>query len=135
VKDKDSRQAFMRFNNISHQFEGVKDLPCTFIGIFHIRDNKLNFTIEMRSNDIVKGLIHDEPSFTLFQWLMLLKLKPTYPELKLGTYTHIANSLHLYETDFELTEKRLKARIVPNQFPMPQDWHVIKSGDIDVCIE
>lgn len=135
VADKDSRQAFMRFNNTSHQYVGVKDLPCTFIGIFHIRNNKLNFTIEMRSNDIVKGLIHDEPSFTLFQWLMYLRLKPTYPDLELGTYTHIANSLHLYETDFELTEKRLKAGIVPNHFPMPNNWKVIKSTDVDVLIE
>lgn len=130
VADKDSRQAFIRFNNTSHQYAGVKDLPCTFIGIFHIRNNKLNFTIEMRSNDIVKGLIHDEPSFTLFQQLMYLKLKPTYPELELGTYTHIANSLHLYECDFELTEKRLAAGLVENQIPMPNDWRVIKSNDI-----
>lgn len=64
--DKDSRQAFMRYNNTSHQFVGNKDLPCTFIQIFHIRDNKLYSTVEMRSNDIVCGLVHDLPSFTLF---------------------------------------------------------------------
>ena len=134
--DKDSRQAFMRFNNTSHQYEGVKDLPCTFIGIFHIRDNKLNFTIEMRSNDIVKGLIHDEPSFTLFQWLMFKKLQDTvYPDLELGTYTHIANSLHLYETDFELTKKRLDAGLVENHFTMPEDWRVVKSEDVAVLVD
>ena len=51
--DKDSRQAFMRYNNTNHQFDKVKDLPCTFIQIFHIRNNKLDSTIMMRSNDIV----------------------------------------------------------------------------------
>ena len=128
--DKDSRQAFMRFNNISHQYEGVKDLPCTFVEIFHIRDNKLHATIEMRSNDIVKGLAHDVPSFTLFQYLMYLRLKEAYPELELGTYTHISHSLHIYEEDFELIKKRLNVGIEENSFPMPQNWHVIKSDDI-----
>lgn len=128
--DKDSRQAFMRFNNTSHQYEGVKDLPCTFVEIFHIRGNKLHATIEMRSNDIVKGLAHDVPSFTLFQYLMYLRLKEVYPELELGTYTHISHSLHIYEEDFELIKKRLDVGIEENAFPMPQNWHVIKSDDI-----
>ena len=29
--DKDSRQSFMRYNNTSHQYDGNKDVPCTFI--------------------------------------------------------------------------------------------------------
>lgn len=120
----------MRFNNTSHQFDGVKDLPCTFVEIFHIRDNKLHATIEMRSNDIVKGLAHDVPSFTLFQYLLYLRLKEVYPMLELGTYTHISHSLHIYEEDFELIEKRLNVGIEANSFPMPKNWHVIKSDDI-----
>lgn len=133
--DKDSRQAFMRFNNMQHQYEGVKDLPCTFIMLFHIRGNQLHATIDMRSNDIVKGLIHDEPSFTLFQHLMLLRLREVYPDLQMGTYTHISHSLHLYEPDFELTKKRLSSQIIPNRCPMPNDWHVIKSADAAELVE
>lgn len=92
----------MRYNNTSHQFDGNKDLPCTFIQIFHIRDNKLFSTVMMRSNDIQTGTLHDIPSFTLFQHLMYIKLKELcYPELELGAYTHIANSFHCYERDFE----------------------------------
>lgn len=128
-KDKDSRQSFMRFNNTSHQYDGVKDLPCTFVMMFHIRNNKLYATVTMRSNDIVKGLIHDEPSFTLFQYLMYLRLKEIYPELQLGSYTHLSHSLHLYEPDFDLTAKRLQNKIIPNSFPMPANWNVIKSDD------
>lgn len=133
--DKDSRQAFMRFNNTSHQFEGVKDLPCTFVEIFHIRDNKLHAMIDMRSNDIVKGLAHDVPSFTLFQYLMYLRLKEVYPELELGTYTHLSHSLHVYECDFDLTKRRLETGIEENGIPMPNNWHIIKSADVDVLIE
>lgn len=98
----------MRFNNTSHQIEGVKDFPCTFIMIFHIRDNKLCATVEMRSNDIICGLVHDLPSFTLFQYLMFLRLREAkYSDLELGTYTHIDNSLHVYERDFELVKNRI----------------------------
>ena len=58
-KDKDSRQAILHFNNSSHQVLGVKDFPCTMYGIFNIRNNILNFSIYMRSNDLVMGLPTD----------------------------------------------------------------------------
>lgn len=133
--DKDSRQAFMRYNNTSHQFDGNKDLPCTFIQMFHIRDNKLHSTVEMRSNDIIKGTTYDIPSFILFQQLMYLRLKETYSELELGSYTHFANSLHAYSSDFELIEKRLQNKIISNGYPMPNDWRCIKSDDISKCFD
>lgn len=106
--DKDSRQAFMRFNNTTHQYEGNKDVPCTFIMTFHIRNNKLNATVEMRSNDLIKGTTYDIPSFILFQRLMLLRLREVYPDLGMGFYEHFNSSFHLYSTDFELVEKRLQ---------------------------
>ena len=133
--DKDSRQAFMRFNNTNHQYDGNKDVPCTFLQLFHIRNNKLNTTVEMRSNDIIKGTTYDIPSFILFQRLMLLRLREVYPDLEMGTYTHFANSLHLYSTDFELVEKRLNSQILENFYPFPNDWHCIKSDDIAKCFD
>lgn len=133
--DKDSRQAFMRFNNTSHQYTGNKDVPCTFIQCFHIRDNRLNTTVEMRSNDIIKGTTYDIPSFILFQRLMLLRLREVYPDLELGFYQHFANSFHLYSTDFELVEKRLQNQIIPSSYPFPNDWHCIKSEDIAKCFD
>ena len=133
--DKDSRQAFMRFNNTSHQYDGNKDVPCTLIMSFHIRDNKLHATVQMRSNDIIKGTTYDIPSFILFQRLMLLRLREVYPDLEMGTYTHFANSFHLYSTDFELVEKRLAQRIQENAYPFPNDWHCIKSEDALRCFD
>lgn len=29
--DRDSRQAFMRYNGTQHQYAGNRDLPCTFV--------------------------------------------------------------------------------------------------------
>lgn len=133
--DKDSRQAFMRYNNTCHQYDGNKDVPCTFIQIFHIRDNKLHATVEMRSNDLIKGTTYDIPSFILFQRLMLLRLREVYPDLEMGSYTHFANSFHLYSTDFELVERRLNSQILENAYPFPNDWHCIKSEDTLRCFD
>ena len=133
--DKDSRQSFMRYNNTSHQYDGNKDVPCTFIQGFHIRNNKLHSTVEMRSNDIIKGTTYDIPSFILFQRLMLLRLREVYPDLEMGSYTHFANSFHLYSTDFELVERRLNSQILENAYPFPNDWHCIKSEDALRCFD
>ena len=133
--DKDSRQAFMRFNNTSHQYDGNKDVPCTFIQGFHIRNNKLYSTVEMRSNDIIKGTTYDIPSFILFQRLMLLRLREVYPDLEMGSMTHQAMSFHLYSTDFELVEKRLQSQIYSTSYPFPNDWHCIKSEDALRCFD
>ena len=133
--DKDSRQAFMRYNNTSHQYDGNKDVPCTFIQGFHIRNNKLHSTVEMRSNDIIKGTTYDIPSFILFQRLMLLRLREVYSNLEMGSYTHFANSFHLYSTDFELVERRLNSQILENAYPFPNDWHCIKSEDALRCFD
>lgn len=117
VKDKDSRQAIMHFNRPLHQYDGVKDFVCTLIGIFQIRDNKLNFTIDMRSNDIYFGLTFDYPFFTILQQQMYNHLKKIYPELKIGNYTHFAHSLHLYEKDFSKIKKMIDSGFISDKTP------------------
>ena len=48
---------------------------------------------------------------------MLNALKKVYPELEIGTYTHIAHSMHLYESDFELVGKMLEKDFVECEAP------------------
>jgi len=108
IKDKDSRQALIRFNKPIHSFEGVKDFVCTLNGIFQIRNNKLDFTIIMRSNDLIRGLSFDYPFFSLLHQQMHLHLLKYYPDLDMGTYTHHAASLHIYEEHFDLVNSMLK---------------------------
>lgn len=117
IQDKDSRQAVMHFNRPCHQYLGVKDFPCTLEMIFHIRDNKLNATTIMRSNDVIKGTTFDIPFFMLVQQMMLNALKKTYSDLEMGTYTHLAHSMHLYESDFELVGKMLEKDFVADEMP------------------
>lgn len=97
--DKDTRQALLRFSLPEHFWVGNKDFTCTTHGNFLIRDDKLHLTIVMRSNDLMKGLVYDLPWFVSLIDKMVEELKPVYPNLTKGTYTHIAHSLHIYEKD------------------------------------
>jgi thymidylate synthase len=117
VKDKDSRQAILHFNRPIHQKENNKDFVCTLNGIFQIRNNRLNFTIDMRSNDLVLGTPTDIAFFCLLQEQMLAHLKLTYPDLELGTYTQLSHSLHIYEKHFNLITDMLNCKFTPSYFP------------------
>lgn len=105
--DPDTRQAILRFSLPEHAYKGVKDFTCTMYGIFSIREGALNLTINMRSNDLMKGLVYDLEFFVSLMDKMLEDLKDTYPKLKKGTYTHIVHSLHIYERDEEAILKMI----------------------------
>ena len=73
-----------------------KDVNCTVSLQFLLRDNKLYLTVYMRSNDLWLGFPFDVFQFANMQILMAMELGA-----ELGTYTHIAGSLHLYERDYK----------------------------------
>lgn len=109
IQDKDSRQAIIRFSLPEHQFMGNKDQTCTMHGNFLIREDKLNLSVVMRSNDLVLGLVYDLPWFTSLIDRMVAELKPHYPNLTKGTYTHTVHSLHIYERNEEMVLKMIGA--------------------------
>lgn len=111
LADKDTRQAIMRFGLPEHAFKGVKDFTCTMHGNWLIRDDKLHFTITMRSNDLNKGLVYDMTWFVSLMDKMVLELKDKYPTLEKGSYTHIAHSSHIYEKDVPTIQKMLGASL------------------------
>lgn len=111
LKDKNSRQAIMFFNQPKFQFEGNKDFVCTMYANFFIRNNKLNMKIQMRSNDIFYGLTFDAPFFSFLHQSVYLILKDQYSDLELGVYHHFADNIHFYERHFELAEEIRSSRI------------------------
>lgn len=117
-KDEDSRQAIMHFNLPEHQYDGNKDFVCTMYGIFQIRDNKLNFTVNMRSNDAIWGTPTDVAFFTVLQQQMLNHLKTTYPNLEMGKYTHVVNSFHVYKRHYTIVENMLNGSFNEDRFPI-----------------
>lgn len=107
LKDKDTRQAFLKFSLPEHQWMGNKDQTCTMHANFLIREDKLHLTVVMRSNDVVLGLAYDMPWFISLMERMVDELKEAYPSLSVGSYTHTAHSFHLYERNLEMVNRML----------------------------
>ena len=104
-KDKDSRQATIVIFDPNKDYKETKDKPCTNLLRFSIRKNKLNMLVVMRSNDISKGSPYDIFNFTMMQEIMAGLLSDALNEdIEVGTYTHVADSLHMYSSDFEMLE-------------------------------
>lgn len=131
VRDKDSRQAVMHFNLPEHQYVGNKDFVCTMYGIFQIRDNKLNLTISMRSNDAIWGTPTDVAFFATLMSQMQYHLVSSgvYPDLELGTYTHIANSYHIYDRHFKLVDQMLENEFIPVSIPAVDSNLISQNGE------
>ena len=107
ITDKDTRQAILRFSLPEHQWVGNKDQTCTMHGNFLIRNDQLHLSVVMRSNDLTLGLVYDLPWFCGLMDRMVEELKPTYPNLSKGHYTHTVHSLHIYERNEEMVKKML----------------------------
>ena len=106
-KDKDTRQAILRFSLPEHQYMTNKDVTCTLSANFLIRDNKLHLSVVMRSNDLQKGLTYDAGFFISLIYRAIEELKDIYPDLTCGHYTHMSHSMHLYEKDVPTILKML----------------------------
>lgn len=102
-RDPDSRRAVIHIRSPWDSTHAKLDVPCTLTLQFFIRDEKLHMVVNMRSSDLILGIAYDIPAFTIFQELMAMELG-----VGLGSYTHISNSLHIYERHFEMVEKMLQ---------------------------
>lgn len=80
-----------------------KDVPCTVMMQFFIRNQMLDMVTYMRSNDAWLGLPYDVFTFTMIQKTIacLLDVEP-------GWYHHHVGSLHLYE-EYWLKAKKVVA--------------------------
>jgi thymidylate synthase len=105
--DINTRQAVLRINKSKHLWNGNKDVVCTLHGIFSVRNNQVNLTIVQRSLDCVTGLVYDMPFFCSLIPKMVDSLKSSYPDLKIGKFTHIVHNAHIYEKDLEKVKKML----------------------------
>lgn len=108
--DKHTRQAVIQIYDKSMTSNYIsKDINCTMSVVFNINrdDNgdRLDMTVNMRSNDIVYGTPIDMFCFSMLHELIANELRDyRYSKLRLGTYTHIAQSLHLYDSKFDLMD-------------------------------
>jgi thymidylate synthase len=73
-----------------------EDVPCNIVAMLKVRDQKLEWTQVMRSNDVFRGLPYNFVQFTTIQEIMAGWLG-----LDVGTYNHVSDSLHVYEDDLK----------------------------------
>lgn len=72
------------------------DIPCNICSLIKIRDGRLEWLQLLRSNDLFRGLPYNFVQFTILQEVMAGWLG-----LELGSYNHVADSLHVYEADLD----------------------------------
>lgn len=102
--DPESRQAVIHLKQARDVYTfPSKDVNCGVCVQFLIRENKLYATAYMRSNDLWLGFPNDVFQFTCMQIYLAMRLG-----VRLGTYTHVAGSLHLYERDYNKAKERMK---------------------------
>ena len=94
-EDPNTRRAVLDFYNAAHDQHESLDIACTLNMTFRIRDGKLNATTFMRGNDALWGTPYNFMMFTFLQNVMAAWL-----DVKIGTYTHMVGSMHIYEDKF-----------------------------------
>lgn len=123
--DSDSRQGVVTLWNPELDcLPGKKDYPCTVMHQFRIRNNRLNMSVYMRSNDVWLGSAYDFFQFTRVQLAMcsVLGIEP-------GTYAHHVGSLHIYANNYEAADKLKKTSNVEEQpYITGRTWREVESS-------
>ena len=109
ARDRDSRRACITILDDTHLKEETLDVPCTAYMNFRIRNNKLNMSVHMRSQDAIYGMTNDAPAFSFVHEMLYVALRDTcYPDLQMGDYHHTADSFHVYARHFKMLDELCK---------------------------
>lgn len=122
--DINSRQAVISI--WSENPKKSKDTPCTLTFQFLVDNTKLDMIVNMRSNDAWLGLPYDVYNFTMIQNYVAFKLG-----LRIGKYSHLVASEHLYEEHFD---KSLSLSILPTHEKDIQFSDVIQHDELNLLI-
>ncbi len=86
-----------------------KDIPCNLLAMLKIRENRLEWTQVVRSNDLFLGVPHDFAQFMMFQ-----EIFAGWLGIEVGSYFHLSDSLHVYEQDLNKLELVSDIEEAPN---------------------
>jgi thymidylate synthase len=103
IDDKDTKRAVLSFYNdrelgISNNI----DVSCTLGEQFLLRNRCLNAIVYMRSNDAFVGFLSDVFSFTMIQEFVATRIGA-----RIGTYTHVTGSSHIFESNFQRAQETI----------------------------
>ena len=104
--DSGSRQAVLSVWNsdkdmVLNKLGGGNRIPCSLNYQFMIRNNGLHCIYSMRSNDFLGHHVIDLYCASGLMEYVVKRLKPTYPDLRVGSLTYICGSLHAFNWDLK----------------------------------
>jgi len=85
------------------------DIPCNICSMLKVRNGRLEWSQIMRSNDIFLGLPHN-----FVQFMTLQEVLAGWIGIEPGTYSHFADSLHLYVKNAEDVFSSTPVAMTPN---------------------
>jgi thymidylate synthase len=94
----------------SHAASREEDIPCNLCSLLKVRRGRLEWVQVMRSNDLILGLPHNFVQFTMLQELMA-----SWLGVRIGTYIHYSDSLHVYERQLGDLRAVGSRRVPPNR--------------------
>ena len=113
-RDPGTRRAVAAIYRPEDAVRESKDIPCAFGLSFHARNERLHMTTIMRSNAAWTLL-----PYNVFEFTLLGELIATLAGMRLGSYTHITLSMHLYEDEVDQAQRACEATLNDLPPPMP----------------
>jgi thymidylate synthase len=107
--DRFTRRASMVLLKPEHLYMDNTDVVCTYAINFTIEGDALHMTVMMRSNDAVLGFTNDAFCFSMLMEFVYQVMSTHYAGLVRGSYTHIANSMHVYEKHYPMVREIVAA--------------------------
>jgi thymidylate synthase len=95
-----------------------EDIPCNICSFVKIRNGALEWTQLLRSNDLFLGVPHNFVQFTSLQEILAGWL-----DVEIGSYTHWADCLHVYDRDLQVVHSTRETMGKPNidDLRLPQE--------------
>lgn len=111
----------------------TKDTPCTrSLHFLTNHEGKLDLIVRMRSNDIIRGA--DAINVPLFTFIQQIVSQVT--GIPLGSYYHIADSLHYYDIHEEMVDSIINSNYAPvNMEGFSYKSPKIRLRDVDDAID
>ena len=120
AEDRDTRQAVLTIWQ-ENPYDS-KDIPCTISVQFLIRDGLLHCIDNMRSSDAWLGWPYDVFNFTMLSSAVIIALKDTYPDIRMGQLWMNLGSAHLYDRNMVGVDKCLaNPKDYRFRYPLLQD--------------
>jgi thymidylate synthase len=128
-EDPDTKRAVIQiFDSAELQIKDNIDVSCTLGLQFLLRDSELHMVSYMRANDAYRGMVSDVFSLTFLQEFLAAELG-----VSLGSYVHVAGSLHIYLSDDPRVRDVLSSPMPPSRempafpaMPVGPNWPAVR---------